>query len=328
MRRRASTNYKRLECLVKKPIILLAVDGGATKTTVTIRSSDGICYFEKSGLPSNYQSYGENAVFNVMNSLLKVASSSIKNLEIDVAVFAMAGIDTEKDLQFMKRLIDSCLQQIPLLIKKVIIENDVQATLLGLIGEAPGGILISGTGSIAYASNGDGLITRVGGWGHLVSDDGSGYWIGKEIVKSIFRAEEGLSETPTLLKELVFEKLNYTHIEELFSWLYHPHFTTAQMASISTVLQPAIDLGDASAIEIANKASNELFLLIKGVLTKINYGNSAMPFYLNGGILQYTHSITKQLIVMANDSYPEITFILCSSPPIESILKRGLLSVK
>lgn len=309
---------------MKKPFIVLAVDGGATKTTVTVRSSNGICYFEKSGAPANYQSYGEKAVFNVLSSLLKEVYSSTSKLEIDVAIFAMAGIDTDKDLRLIKQLIITCLEQIPLSIKSVIVENDVEATLLGLIGENPGGLLISGTGSIAYGSNGKGLITRVGGWGHLVSDDGSGYWIGKEIIKAIFRAEEGLLEAPTLLKELVLKKLNFTHVEELFSWLYEPHFTISQMASVSSLLQPAIDLRDTVAINIANNATNELFLLIRRILTKLDGETLAMPFYLNGGILQHTESITKKLIQIANYHYPKITFTLCSTPPIESIVKRGL----
>ncbi|HWL13230.1 MAG TPA: BadF/BadG/BcrA/BcrD ATPase family protein [Ureibacillus sp.] len=306
---------------MKKPIIL-AVDGGATKTTVTIRSTDGECLFEKTGAASNYQIIGVHTVIERLSHLLHDAFYSTKLSTIDVAVFAIAGIDTASDLDTVTQIVQQAIQNTSFNIGKLIIENDVHATLLGLAGPHPGALLISGTGSIAFATNGDGKIVRSGGWGHRASDDGSGYWIGQQILKAIFRAEDEL-EQPTLLKELVFTKLGIGTIEQLMVWLYQETYTNAETASISSVLPEAFSKGDEKAIRISHSAATELFLLVKSTLTKIDYEGEKFPLYLNGSILKHHPSILSHLQHFIHQSYPHIIFKLCDENPIEAIVNRA-----
>lgn len=170
----------------------------------------------------------------------------------------MAGIDTQSDFEALTHIVQQALNSTHFNINKAILENDVQAALLGLVGHQPGVLLISGTGSIALATDGNGNVVRTGGWGHRAGDEGSGYWIGRQILKAIFRAEDKL-EAPTILKKLVFEKLQIDSIDQLMTWLYQADYTNAQTASLSTVLQEAVSLNDEKAISIAELAAKELF---------------------------------------------------------------------
>ena len=43
--------------------------------------------------------------------------------------------------------------------------------------------LISGTGSVAWGRTPDGRTARAGGWGYLLGDEGSGYWVGRQAVR-------------------------------------------------------------------------------------------------------------------------------------------------
>lgn len=305
-----------------KESIILAVDGGATKTTLTIRSTTGKCLFEKTASSSNYQTIGVNPVIEVLTHLLQEAYFSTQIANIHVAVFAVAGIDTASDLETVTRIIHLSLQNTPFTINKLIIENDVQASLLGLVGHHCGGLVISGTGSIAFATDGSGNVVRAGGWGHRASDEGSGYWIGQQILKALFRAEDGLDE-PTVLTKLVFEKLHIHAMDQLMNWLYQPDYTNAQTASLSSVLPKAVSLDDEKALEISQGAARELFLLVKATLTKLRYEGGPFTLYLNGGILKNHPLLLNQLQQFIRYSYPNISFVLCGANPIEAIVERG-----
>src|ERR671922_2108479 len=61
---------------------------------------------------------------------------------------------------------------------KIDVLGDMQVALEAAFGGAPGVIVISGTGSICYGRNQRGEAARTGGGGPVVSDEGSGDWIG------------------------------------------------------------------------------------------------------------------------------------------------------
>lgn len=310
-----------------KKSIILAVDGGATKTTLTIQSYLGNCLFEKTTSGSNYQTIGVDAAIEILSRLLHSASLSTNLESIHVGVFAMAGIDTKSDLETVTHIINESLQSTPFHIEELIIENDVEATLIGLVGDRPGALLISGTGSIIFATDGNGKLIRAGGWGHRASDEGSGYWIGRQIIKAIFRAEDEM-EKPTILTKLVFEKLQIHSIDQLMTWLYQENYTNAQTASISSVLQEAVLLGDEKAIAIAQSAANELFLLVKAALTKLHYKEEEFTLFLNGGILKYNLYIKNSLQQLIHRTHPNIIIVLCEDNPLVYIVRRAKYALK
>jgi N-acetylglucosamine kinase-like BadF-type ATPase len=65
-------------------------------------------------------------------------------------------------------------------------------------GEAPGVLLIAGTGSIAWARAADGRVLQVGGWGREIGDEGSGYGLGVDATRAVLRAFDGRSPHTSL----------------------------------------------------------------------------------------------------------------------------------
>ncbi len=313
---------------MNKERIIMAVDGGATKTSLVIYSINGQKLFEKTTFGSNYHTIGAEKFEKVITDLLLDAFQATPYTNIEVAAFAMAGIDTAHDLSIVKVLIENCFNQVPFDIHTIIVENDVLSTLKGITGGGPGALVLSGTGSIAYAMNGQGKIVRAGGWGHRAADEGSGYWIGQQIIRAVVRVEDGRSTNATKLKKFLYEKLEISQLEELLYWLYHPEYTNAQLASISSILSEAVELGDEIAINIANEAAYELYYLAKTVLEKINYLNEPYTIYLNGGILQ-NHSVIRNLFVKNMlKVYPKLSFKLCDEQPIQYIVNRAFSELK
>jgi len=308
--------------------IVIAVDGGATNTTLVVYSEDGLKLFEKTSTGSNYHAIGTEKVERVLTNLLLDAYQAVPYDKIEVAVFAIAGIDTAYDLSTVKGIIEKCFNNVPYNIHTIIVENDVHSTLIGITGGKPGALILSGTGSIAYAIDAQGKIVRAGGWGHRAADEGSGYWIGQQIIRAVARQEDGRSSKQTILKDLLYEKLQVSQLDEMLSWLYLPEYTNAQVAGVSSIISEAVKLGDETAIEIANNAAYELTILAETALRKINYLNELFTLYLNGGILQ-NHSIIRDLFTQNMlKLYPNLSFELCHDQPIQYIVKRALSELK
>lgn len=297
---------------------ILALDGGATKTSMTIRSLDGRELFSATSTGSNYQTVGTERVQHVFDGLLRSAAAHLPQLHIDIGVFAIAGIDTAHDKKIVDRIIHESITRSSFTFGQIVTENDVEATLKGLATNHMS-LLISGTGAICY-SYVDGEVNRVGGWGHRIGDEGSGYWIGKHIAKAIFRAADGRNK-PTALTDIILKAHHVSTTDELYNLIYSKEYTNVLLASLCSYLQPAIDLNDEVAIFIANKAAKELVLLASTTLKK---APTQHTLFLNGGVLKNNpyilNSVTKQL----KELYPTLIIQVCDEKPLESIFKRGL----
>jgi N-acetylglucosamine kinase-like BadF-type ATPase len=61
--------------------------------------------------------------------------------------------------------------------------SDVELAHAAAFGGGPGILVVAGTGSIAVARDRKGRWRRAGGWGQLLGDEGSGFWIGRAALR-------------------------------------------------------------------------------------------------------------------------------------------------
>lgn len=66
--------------------------------------------------------------------------------------------------------------------EKIYLANDAVLAFYAQ-ADSPGLVIVAGTGSIILGIKEDGEIYRVGGWGYNFSDLGSGYDIGRKLLK-------------------------------------------------------------------------------------------------------------------------------------------------
>jgi N-acetylglucosamine kinase-like BadF-type ATPase len=78
-----------------------------------------------------------------------------------------------------------------------ILTNDAVTAYLGALGDAPGAVIVAGTGAIALASGTE--CARADGWGTLLGDAGGGYWIARRALELALRAADGRDGSPELL---------------------------------------------------------------------------------------------------------------------------------
>ncbi|RAL24016.1 N-acetylglucosamine kinase [Thermoflavimicrobium daqui] len=312
---------------------LLAVDGGGTKSLAVLLDQQQQALGEGQAGGCNYQGIGKEAATQSLTACLdkamkdlakkKKLSHSEIQLEVECAVFGMAGLDTEQDRQVILEMIDEALKSVKIYPKNLLIENDGFATLLGETEGKPGILVIAGTGSIVYGVNEAGMYARTGGWGHRVGDEGSGYWIGKQAVIAILRAEDGRGPN-TSLSESIYSQIGAENGEDLVNWVYSPSYSVKKMAELSQFVYKSYLDGDEVAKTILLKASEELFIAARAVIEQLELKEKAFQIILQGGVLKHQDFVRQTLMDQLYQYVPEAKIDMGKQDPIFGIITKGL----
>ncbi len=173
--------------------LLLAVDGGGTRSSGRLATFSGTLLGEAVAGPANLRR-GVNRSFaivaEVADACLRQAGLPAMDARRIVACLALAGASEPTYL--------AAAQAHEHPFRKAIVETDAHAACIGAHGQADGGIIIAGTGTVGWAKV-KGRIYRVGGWSLPISDEGSGAWAGCEALRRVLWAYDGrIAWTPML----------------------------------------------------------------------------------------------------------------------------------
>lgn len=166
---------------------------------------------------------------------------------------------------------------------RVLLAHDSVTSYLGTLGELPGVVVASGTGSIVFAV-GPGGVARVDGWGYLMGDAGSGFWVGREALDAVMRAHDGRGPA-TSLTEVVRER--WPDLEDAYVLLQSDPARVSVVASFARAVAEHADT-DAVAARICREAGEELALSAVTALRRV--GVESAPFVSAiGGVLRGAH---------------------------------------
>ena len=261
----------------------LGVDGGGTKTLAVIVNAQGReCGHGRAG-SANYASVGvEQALQNIHDAIQQAIREVPCSFPLTKAWLGLAGIDRSSDAA----LFSSYLRE---LADFVLVTNDAEL-LLSALGKEAGVVLIVGTGSIALARAQDGMVTRVGGWGHILGDEGSGYDIGRRGLQAAVRAADRRGKA-TILLTLVLQGWQLHNAEDILDAVYTID-NKAKIAQAAAYVTLAARQGDQVALEIIEQAVDELALLVQTVTPPL----SQLPIALGGGLLLHNDFLHERVI--------------------------------
>src|ERR1044071_8216827 len=163
----------------------LGVDGGASKTAALVIDDSGKSLGSGVAGPSNHLRVGiETAARNIERAVNKaLVAADVASREIHWAYCGIAGADHPAHRQ---EVVDSLSIFFPR--GNFTVDNDARIALTGAIGFRAGVGVIAGPGSVAFGRNDDGDEWRAGGWGPILGDEGSGYFIARGGMSAILRA--------------------------------------------------------------------------------------------------------------------------------------------
>lgn len=177
--------------------------------------------------------------------------------------------------------------------RAVRVGTDVEAAFHDAFGGGPGVLLIAGTGSIAYGRAEDGREGRVGGWGHHIGDEGSGYAIGLEALRRVARTLDGRGPE-TALVGAVLEHLDLVSIDDVVTWMGTA--PKADVASLAPVVAAASSAGDPVAGEILVQAVQDLEGHVLAILENLGPWSKPPTVALAGGLLGPGRALREPLL--------------------------------
>ena len=138
--------------------------------------------------------------------------------------------------------------------------NDVDAAHIGAFAGGAGILILSGTGSMAWARDATGRSHRVGGWGETIGDEGSGHWIGRRVLGLVSQSIDGRAP-PTPLVDGVFEQLGLDRrdpMNALEGWVSRLERPRAEISALAPIAARLAEAGDAGAAALIEQAAEEL----------------------------------------------------------------------
>lgn len=263
-------------------MILLGIDGGATHTRAALVSETGKILGHGMAGPSNYDNVGiETAQTHIREAVQQAWSeTALKPSKVDAAYLGMAGVVSEAD----RATIRQSLVALKLVKEnKIAVDHDIRIALAGGLAGEEGIALIVGTGSSCYGRCEDGRHHRTG-WGYLLDDLGSGYYLGLQAIIASIRAADGRGD-PTGLSVLIQQALGYEHIDDIMRLLYHEHLSVTQIAALAPFVLAAAGGGDAVALDIVERGVDELAFMVHTVAQKLGFLAAPFSLIVVGGVV-------------------------------------------
>ena len=263
--------------------VFLGIESGATRT-VTL-SGDGRLMQRKEFGPANIRLLSDEQ----LRSHFARIKSGHSRRPIGIGI-GMAGARSETDLKRIRAAAAVTWPGIP-----VVATNDLETALAASsikdesarprlepsVHYAARVLILSGTGSCCFARADDGRTAKVGGWGHLLGDKGSGYQIGLRAVKASLYFLDVNGVWPRLGVKIL-SRLALNEPNDLIPWAQTA--TKADVAALATVVFNEARR-DKVARDIVSAAVSSLVKDASACARRLASRNARIEFVLAGSVL-------------------------------------------
>ena len=256
---------------------VLGIDAGGTKTVCLMADREGWIIAEARSTGANLQTAGPLAVERVLRDV--VARTLVADrTPLEAVCVGVAGGDRSRDVETMGRILGRVGLE-----RNVVIVNDALVALTAGVDDAPGLVIVSGTGSIAYARDGEGRAARAGGWGYVIGDEGSGFWLGRAALTAVARDVDGRGPHTSLTQPLLEALDVASRPADLIQVVYEEGVDPAAIARLAPFVQQAAVAGDTVATALLERAADELVRAAAAVLERLGMRGLSFDPVLAGG---------------------------------------------
>jgi N-acetylglucosamine kinase-like BadF-type ATPase len=260
---------------------VLGIDGGGTKTQALIVDEEGHVHGWGIGGPSNYDDVGVEKAKTGIAEAVRIARqrAALSEAPFNSVFLGMAGVVSDKD----RAVIHGIARQLNLAAdQNIAIDHDCRIALAGGLSGRPGIVLIVGTGSSCYGSNSAEESWRSGGWGYLISDEGSSYWLGIQAMRCAVASYDG--RLHSVLKDLVQDHFQLKNMQDLMHRIYGIGMSRSEVASLAPLVIMAARQGDKIAVNLLGQGAYDLALMVEAVADKLHFTGQECELTFVGGL--------------------------------------------
>ena len=300
---------------------VLGIDVGGTKTVCLLADDEGRLIAESREEGANLQGAGELALEKVLHSVME-ATLEGTGLIPSAICLGIAGVDRASDQAVVRGIMTRIGYK-----ARILVVNDALIALQAGIGNAAGIVIVSGTGSIAYGRNDEGNASRAGGWGYVLGDEGSGYWIGRLALRAVVRHADGRGRVTSLTPRLLAH-FGVARATDLIHKIYHEDLGPRTIAALAKYVQHARDEGDMVANGILNRAADELLTAATAVMARLEMGQREFTFVLAGGMFHALPWLCDQMQLLLPARAPRSKVMRLDQEPALGAVRLALAELQ
>jgi len=291
--------------------LLLAVEGSGSRTQALVTDLRGKGLARGFGPCSNphtvgFDSFGEaiataieGALVNLLGPRVGAGGAPWRGAGIAGACFGLAGVDSKEDEAQVSRWLKE-----QAIAEKFVVVNDADLVIAGGTPEGWGVALISGVGSICVGRSPAGKVVRVGGWGPLLGDEGSGYQVALGALRLSTQTADGRAGASALL-QAILRHWSLPDASALIRHVYAPTMTPREIADLASVVIELAAKGDTDAQAIVDEAARQLARQVDTAVREL--GVPRPPLALAGSLLR--GDLRRALMSAISSELASVTYV-------------------
>lgn len=269
---------------------VIGIDGGATH-------SFGVAVTLQGRVIARTQSGSLNFLGSPLRETRKNLHDLVRSLDSQIplesrlagAVIGSAALFAEAPQDQKAKL---CQGLIPF--ERTRLVSDCMTAYAGVCLNRPGVLIISGTGSVVLAKSESGRFFQTGGWGHLLGDEGSAYWIAVQSIRAAIATLEGRGAETSLVSDIC-RWFQVKDLSDLVPVVHRQDFNKEKMAALAGYLSGQAD-GDLVFQDICREGGKLLGELALYAIHGAGLTNDPIPIYFNGSVLRKNARVRRALI--------------------------------
>ena len=287
----------------------LGIDGGGTKTECALADETGVVLARVTAGPSNLVRVSEEVARAALGEAIAQVfhTAGVKPTKVDAVCAGLAGAGRAEVRERAERMLRELVAA-----GEIFVVTDAEIALEAAAGRHAGVVLVAGTGSVAFGRDNQGREARAGGWGPVVSDEGSATDIGRRAVRAVLDARDGRGPE-TALTVRVLAALGVSRVEDLPIALQSEPF--ARLAALFPIVAEAAYAGDRVALEILEQAAEALVGLAGTVIHTLGLDSASFRLAYTGGVFRGSTAIAGAVRVRLAKLAPEAQVSELDTPP-------------
>jgi N-acetylglucosamine kinase-like BadF-type ATPase len=273
--------------------VFLGIDGGGTKTDFMLVDESGRVLATRRDGSAYYPEIGLDALKAMLVQGMRAAMAAGSVSAADLT-FACIGLPTYGEdsalIPHLDQIVSNILPQ-----TRYRCVNDMVCGWAGALAGRDGINIVAGTGSIGYGEY-EKRSARAGGWGEVFSDEGSAYWVARELLSLFSKMSDGRAPRGASY-ELLREHFKLNADLDVCAAIYGPPpLPRSEVAALAPLVARAAHAGDQGARRIFEAASQELAAVVHAIREQLEVPPQVLlDVSYSGGMFQWDDLLTGML---------------------------------